>query len=107
MIDKTTIARKLRKNLTEEEKKLWYHLRLRNLGVKFRRQVPIGKYIVDFACLNRKLIIEIDGGQHLENKKDSIRDDWLESKGFKVLRFWNNEVFENIESVLEKIKEAI
>ncbi len=101
----TPIAKKLRNNQTAAEMHLWLHLRGRQLdGHKFRRQQPLGNYIVDFACLNQKLIIELDGGQHAEQlQQDQLRTEWLESQGFKVLRFWNNDVFENIEGVLESI----
>jgi len=107
MSDSIKIARKLRNNLTEAEQHLWYALRLKNLGVKFRRQALIGKYIVDFVCFEKKIVVELDGSQHFESKKDSIRDQWLSSQGFQVLRFWNNEVFENRDGVLQKIAEAI
>ena len=75
--------------------------------IKFRRQHLIGKYIVDFVHLERKIIIELDGGQHLENKKDELRDKWLKERGYDVLRFWDNEVLTNVEGVLEVIKEKI
>ncbi|MEK7617523.1 MAG: endonuclease domain-containing protein [Patescibacteria group bacterium] len=101
---KIQIARKLRNNPTDAEKKLWYFLRsYRILGIKFRRQQPIGRYVVDFVCLPKKLIIELDGSQHLNSKSDEVRDDWLNKEGFTVLRFWNNEVLQNIEGVMEKI----
>ena len=102
----TTVARKLRNNMTEAEKYLWYTLRSKNInGLKFRRQQPIGSYIVDFACLEKKLVFEVDGGQHDANKEmDLVRDEWLASEGYKVLRFWNNEVMENREGAVEKIK---
>src|SRR3989344_9494291 len=100
---KTEVARKLRNNLTEAEKHLWYVLRAENFGHKFRRQAQIGKYFVDFVCYEKKLIIEIDGGQHFESAADKARDEWRQSQGFKVLRFWNNEVLENRDSVVEKI----
>ena len=88
------IAKNLRKNVTDTEKYLWKHLRGKKLeGYKFCRQHPIGKYIVDFVNLERKIIIELDGGQHLENKKDKLRDRWLEEQGYEILRFWDNEVF--------------
>jgi very-short-patch-repair endonuclease len=98
-------AQALRKNPTDAERKLWAHLRLRQLGeYKFRRQHPLGPYIVDFICIEKKLIIEVDGGQHDDNKfYDSKRDKWLENKGFTVLRFWNNEVLTYIENVKEVI----
>ena len=104
---KTVIARKLRNNLTEAEKHLWYILRVANLGYKFRRQAQIGKYFVDFVCYEKKLIIEIDGGQHFENADDKARDKWLASQGFTILRFWNNVVMENREVVVEKILENL
>lgn len=104
MNSKTAIARQLRNNLTEAEKKLWYYLRsYRKQGIKFRRQQPIGHYFPDFICLAYKLIIELDGGQHFESQADKIRDEWFRKEGFTVLRFWDNEVTENIEGVLEKI----
>ncbi len=106
--NKTTIAKKLRSNSTDTEKYLWKYLRGRQLeGFKFRRQHPIGKYIVDFINLERKIIIEVNGGQHLENKKDELRDRWLEEQGYKVLRFWDNEVLTNIEGVMESIRKKI
>ena len=100
-------ARELRNSLTETEKYLWYMLRLRNLGFKFRRQAVIGQYIVDFVCYEKKLIIEVDGGQHLDNKYDKERDQWLRGQGFKVLRFWNNDVLENRDGVIQKIVENL
>ncbi len=107
MEEKTILSRKLRNNLTDAEKFLWYFLRADNLGVKFRRQAVIGKYIVDFACYEKKLVIEIDGGQHYESSGDKVRDQWLRSQGFTVLRFWNNEVLENREGVVLKIIEHL
>lgn len=107
MEDKTEIARKLRSNLTEAEKKLWYYLRNKNLGEKFRRQQPIGPYFPDFVCLKKFLIIELDGGQHYGSANDKVRDDYFEKERFTVLRFWNNEVLDNIEGVLTKIKEQL
>lgn len=97
-------ARQLRTNNTDVEKKLWYWLRKKNLGARFRRQAPIGKYIVDFACYDPKLIIELDGGQHaIQQMQDAKRDAWLKNEGFYVLRFWNNEVIENMEGILQVI----
>jgi very-short-patch-repair endonuclease len=101
------IARKLRKNMTKAERLLWGKLRNKQLGAKFRRQSPIGKYIVDFVCFERKLIIEVDGSQHLENKDDRDRDKWFENNGFKVLRFWNNDVMKNVDGVLEMIRREL
>ena len=104
-----TKARELRKNPTVAEQKLWKHLRHRQLNVyKFRRQHPVGSYIVDFVCLEKRLIIEVDGGQHSEQVDyDLERSAWLEVQGFRVLRFWNNEVLKEIEVVKEVIAEAL
>ena len=104
----TNTARDLRKKSTDAERLLWRHLRARQLeGVKFRRQQPLGDYIVDFVCLERRIVIEVDGGQHMSaREKDSERDKWLVEQGFRVLRFWNNEVFKNTDGVLEKIRES-
>ncbi len=101
---KTQRARKLRSSSTDAEKKLWYFLRnYKRLGLKFRRQHPLGKYFVDFICLNKKLVIELDGSQHLNAKADEVRDNWLKKEGYKILRFWNNDVLLNIDAVMEKI----
>jgi len=99
------LARNLRKNLTDAEKRLWYNLRDRQLGGwKFRRQHVIGPFIVDFVCLEKKLVIELDGGQHAEMEaQDQKRTDYLIRKGFRVMRFWNNEVLQETEAVLETI----
>lgn len=102
------LARELRKNATGAELILWRHLRMRQMGgFKFRRQYMIGgKYILDFICLEAKLVIEIDGGQHNEEKNiqaDLIRSAWLEKQGLKILRFWNNEVLRNLAEVKEVI----
>jgi very-short-patch-repair endonuclease len=99
-------ARELRKNPTDAEKRLWRHLRLRQLdGYRFRRQVPIGPYVADLVCLERRLIVEVDGGQHaIEAARDEVRTAWLESQNFRVVRFWNNDVLDNTEGVLEAIK---
>jgi len=107
MENKTVISRKLRNNPTEAEKKLWYFLRNKNLGYKFRRQQPIGPYFPDFVCLDKLLIIELDGGQHYGSAEDKVRDNYFKKEGFTVLRFWNNEVMENIDGVLTKIKEHL
>ena len=89
---------------TDAELRLWRLLRDRRLnGIKFRRQVPLGPYIVDFLCVGAKLIVEADGSQHAESDRDRVRDTHLESHGWKVLRFWNNEVLQNREGVLETI----
>lgn len=98
-----SIAKNLRKRPTDAESILWKHLRLKQIeGFKFRRQVPIDNYIADFVCFEKRLIIEIDGGQHaIESVKDGKRDEYLRENGFKILRFWNNEVFGN--SVIWKV----
>jgi very-short-patch-repair endonuclease len=103
----TEKAQELRKKSTDAERLLWRHLRAKQLeGLKFRRQEPIGDYIVDFVCFDRSLIVEVDGGQHLQEKaKDDERTRWLEGQGFKVLRFWNNDVMKNIEGVLRVIRD--
>jgi len=102
-------ARELRKNPTEAESNLWRHLRHRQLGGhKFRRQQPIGSYIVDFVCFEKRLIIEVDGGQHSEQAAyNSKRTVWLETQGFRVLRFWNNQVLSELDAVKEMIYEAL
>ena len=98
-------ARQLRSRQTDAERKLWFLLRDRRLnGVKFRRQVPIGNYIVDFVCQEAKLIVEVDGSQHAEQVTyDSARTEWLGSVGYRVLRVWNNDLTENEEGVLTAI----
>ncbi|HEV3146095.1 MAG TPA: DUF559 domain-containing protein [Gemmataceae bacterium] len=98
-------ARQLRKNMTDAERRLWAELRYRQLeGAKFRRQAPVGNYIVDFVTFEKKLIIELDGGQHAEQtEEDAIRTAWLESQGFRVLRFWNHLIFEDLEMVMQAI----
>ena len=106
----TEYARQLRTNQTETEKKLWYHLRAHRFeGYGFRRQYPIDeKYIADFACLEKNLVIELDGGQHAEQiAYDNARTEFLAKKGYEVLRFWNNDVIENIEGVLTLISEHL
>jgi len=102
-------ARALRKNLTDAEKRLWRELRHVQLdGLKFRRQAPIGPFIGDFVCFERKLIVELDGGQHAERvAQDEARTTWLASQGFRVVRFWNCEVFEDLDAVLQVIVEAL
>src|SRR5688572_7052621 len=94
-------ARELRANATATERFLWQHLRLRQLGGhKFRRQRPIGPYVVDFVCLEKRLVIEVDGGQHnTQAPQDAEREAWLRQEGYTVLRFWNHEVLTDIETV--------
>ena len=104
-----TRARALRKNPTEVEKLLWYRLRMWQIdGYKFRRQQPIGNYIADFVCFEKRLIVELDGGQHaVQSGYDAERDGWLRAEGFTVLRFWNNDVLKNLNGVTEKIFETL
>src|SRR5436305_6655133 len=97
-------ARRLRREDTDAERRLWSALRDRRLsGYRFRRQFPIGRYIADFACTRHRLIVEADGGQHDESETDRRRTVWLEARGWRVLRFWNNDVLTNTEGVVETI----
>jgi len=100
-----SLARRLRQQATDAERVLWKHLRARRMaGHKFRRQVVIEPYIVDFVCLEARLIVEADGGQHLEQVEDDLnRSIFLESLGYKVIRFWNHEILGDIHTVLERI----
>ena len=102
-------AKVFRKDSTEAEKLLWPYLKAKRFrGYKFRRQEPIGKFIADFVCYEKKIIIELDGSPHLEQKeRDRERDDWLKANGFRVLRFWNNELQDNLEGVLNIIREQL
>ena len=103
-----TIAKALRRRMTDTGRRLWDQLRAHRLARgKFKRQQPIGPYIVDFVCFHARLVIEVDGGQHLGNEADRARQAWLEEQGFRVLRFWNNEVLVELPAVLEKIAEAL
>jgi very-short-patch-repair endonuclease len=98
-------ARELRNNSTDTERLLWRYLKSRQIeGVKFRRQQPIETYIVDFVSFEKRIIIELDGGQHAEKDYDTQRDACLRANGFTVLRFWNNEVIDNIAAVLEVVR---
>src|SRR3546814_4200207 len=103
------VVKKLREDATDAERKLWYHLRRKQVGgLRSRRQYPLGPYIVDFVCLPARLVIEVDGGQHAEQvERDTMRTAWLESQGFRVIRFWNNEVLYSIEGVLHIIGEHL
>lgn len=107
-MDIVKLSRKLRKNPTATEKKLWFHINQRQInGLKFRRQFNIDdKYIVDFACLKKRLIIELDGGQHTE-EKDRERTEYLKNNDFHVIRFWNNEFLQNIDGVLLVIRKNL
>jgi len=91
----------MRREMTDAERRLWFLLRDRRLaGAKFRRQAPVGPYIADFICLRRKLIVEADGGQHYENAKDAVRDEWLRREGYFVVRYSNIDILKNPEDVL-------
>jgi very-short-patch-repair endonuclease len=103
------IARRLRADLTDVERRLWSRLKNKQLdGARFRRQAPIASYVVDFYCHAARLVVELDGGQHAgQTDRDLARTRDLERLGFRVIRFWNNEVFDNIEGVLARIREEL
>jgi primosomal protein N' (replication factor Y) len=104
---KTSFAKQLRCRMTDAERSLWHHLRNRAfMGYKFRRQHPIGPYIVDFACLELKLVVELDGGQHADSSAAG-RTGYLQVRGYAILRFWNNDVFEGQDAVLAAIFDAL
>jgi very-short-patch-repair endonuclease len=109
MVDaRVRFAKDLRSGMTDAERKLWLQLRAHRFqGYKFRRQQPIGSYIADFVCFDARLIIEVDGGQHLESARDAKRDEWFLKNGFRVLRFWNNQVLQETEGVLQTILLAL
>ncbi len=101
-------ALSLRRHATKQETVLWRYLKNNNFGVKFRRQFALdNKYIVGFICLEKRLIIELDGGQHCENKQDKVRNAYLARQGFQVLRFWNNEIDNQLFACLEVIRRTI
>lgn len=104
-------ARALRRNATDAEQRLWLHLRARQLaGCKFRRQYPLGAYVLDFVCLELKLVIELDGGQHGQSQAllyDQTRTQWLQAQGFHVLRFWNHDVLQQTSEVLVQVLQAL
>jgi very-short-patch-repair endonuclease len=104
---KRATARRLRKGATDAENKLWRRLKhLEMRGTHFRRQMPIGDFVVDFACPAARLVIEVDGSQHREDEtlvRDEKRTRWLESQGYRVLRFWNNDIARNVNDVMEAI----
>lgn len=105
----TQHSRQLRRGMSEAERRLWQHLRRRQMGgYKFRHQHPYGHHVLDFVCLEAKLVIEVDGGQHAEQMDyDQRRTLWLEQRGFRVLRFWNHEVLTEIEAVKAIIWQAL
>ena len=97
-------ARNMRREPTDAEAKLWHEIRDRRLDrIKFRRQVPIGSYIVDFVCLEARLVVELDGGQHSESSYDEMRDAELKARGFRVIRFWNDEILKDIVAVCDTL----
>ncbi len=97
-------AHELRSNMTDAERRLWTALRRKQIaGHRFRRQMPLGPYIVDFFCPALRLIIEVDGGQRTDSPVDEQRDLWMESQGFQVVRFWNNDVLQNLEGVIARL----
>jgi very-short-patch-repair endonuclease len=101
------VARRLREELTDAERRLWSSLRARGLaGAKFRRHVPVGPFVADFACVEARLIVEVDGGQHAA-ATDAARTRWLALHGWRVLRFWNNDVLANTDGVLLSIAQAL
>jgi very-short-patch-repair endonuclease len=101
---KRSFARTLRREMTEAEHKLWQELRDRRLDrIKFRRQVPIGKYVADFACLEAHLIVELDGSQHANSESDLARGAELKARGFRILRFWNDDVLKDMDGVCDTI----
>jgi very-short-patch-repair endonuclease len=101
-------AQELRKRMTVAERKLWFVLRDRRFAkFKFRRQVPIGRFIADFVCFERHLVIEVDGGQHADSVSDQRRDRWFAANGYRVLRFWNNEVMRNLDGVATLLAETL
>ncbi|MDR6219258.1 endonuclease domain-containing protein [Deinococcus soli (ex Cha et al. 2016)] len=106
----TEKARRLRRDQTDAEATLWHLLRSRGLGVKFRRQYPVGPYITDFACIERGLVVELDGSGHATphgRASDAERTRYLNAAGFRVVRFWNNEVLTNLDGVVQVIQAAL
>ena len=101
-------AKTLRSGMTDAERRLWSRLRREQLGVKFRRQHPLGTYVLDFVCLNPKLVVEVDGSQHLQQAAyDERRTAWLETQGYAVLRFWAHEVLSQTDAVVARIFELL
>ena len=107
-VDQRQFAKTLRHDMTDAEQQLWRQLRAHRLyGQKFRRQQPIGPYVVDFVHFGARLIVEADGGQHDGRDKDAVRDRWLAQQGFKIMRFWNNDILRNPAGVLATILAAL
>ncbi len=109
MTSNVNLVRAMRRRMTEAERNLWEHLRLRKIsGFKFRRQYEVAPYIVDFICVEESLVIEIDGAQHADAVEyDAARTEFLKLAGYRVLRFWNNEVLQNADGVVQVISEAL
>jgi very-short-patch-repair endonuclease len=105
----TKHARELRNNPTDAERRLWRELKRRQITrVRFRRQQPIGSFIVDFVCFERRVIVEVDGGQHADRlHEDAQRARWLEAQGYRVLRFWNSDVLGNTEAVAQAVFDEV
>jgi very-short-patch-repair endonuclease len=102
------IARRLRVNQTDAETVLWNRIRNRQIdGHKFARQLPIGAYVCDFVCREKQIVLEVDGGQHTDSATDAVRDEYLVAEGYRVLRFWNNDVLGNLDGVLMTIQAAL
>ena len=104
---KVAVARRLRKSMTDAEQALWKRLRFQQTGHRFRRQHPVGPFVADFACLAERLIVEVDGGQHCDSPTDARRDAFLRDEGYRVLRFWNTDVLQNMDGVLQVILERL
>jgi very-short-patch-repair endonuclease len=102
-----TRVKELRTFMTDAKRKLWHALRSRGVGAKFRRQVPLGPYIADFVSFDAKMIVEVDGGQHASSVTDQERDRYFVNRGYRILRFWNNDVLSNPDGVLQTISAAI
>lgn len=108
LMESRQFAKHLRRTMTDAEHRLWKHLRAHRLdGEKFRRQQPIGPYVVDFVHFAARLIVEVDGGQHAQSPHDAARDAWLMRQGFCVLRFWNDDILLRADAVLESIWKAL
>jgi very-short-patch-repair endonuclease len=105
---RTGLARRLRRDSTSAELRLWNRLRARSIdNHKFVLQQPVGRYVVDFICSEKRLVIEFDGGQHADSVRDRVRDQWFREHNYRILRFWNNDIISNMDGVLETIATAL